>query len=260
MRKTSVKYTREVLEALVLTSGSYAQVLKGLDLKQTGGNHRSLTKYIKLYEIDCTHFKGCGWSKGQTRSTNSSVKAVASKIRISDELVFRENSFFTPSKLRGRLLSIGWPNQCSICGLAEWLGRPLTLHVDHINGNHVDHRLSNLRFICPNCHQQTNTWGAKNRNSKEPVISLGVKLSSKSKVTNLHNNCVLLTTESNISSRKVTRPACEELQELLWSIPTMQIAKLYGVSDTAVAKWARAYNLTKPPRGYWAKFNSSRIS
>jgi 5-methylcytosine-specific restriction endonuclease McrA len=50
--------------------------------------------------------------------------------------------------------------RCAICGLGpEWQGRPLALHLDHIDGNGKNHTETNLRFLCPNCHQQTTTWG-----------------------------------------------------------------------------------------------------
>ena len=48
------------------------------------------------------------------------------------------------------------------CGQgAMWNGKPLTLQVDHIDGNHANNDQNNLRWLCPNCHTQTPTWGTK---------------------------------------------------------------------------------------------------
>lgn len=55
---------------------------------------------------------------------------------------------------------------------------------------------------------------------------------------------------------KVERPTKEELSKLLWELPTTQIGLMYGVSDSAVARWAVDYNISKPPRGYWTKQKS----
>jgi 5-methylcytosine-specific restriction endonuclease McrA len=49
--------------------------------------------------------------------------------------------------------------KCAECGLEDWLGKPIALDLDHINGVNNDYRLDNLRFLCPNCHRQTDTWG-----------------------------------------------------------------------------------------------------
>ena len=57
----------------------------------------------------------------------------------------------------------------------------------------------------------------------------------------------------NLNIRKVTRPTKEELEKQIWSTPSSQLALRYGVSDTAISKWCKAYKITKPPRGYWAK-------
>lgn len=53
--------------------------------------------------------------------------------------------------------------------------------------------------------------------------------------------------------RKCEHPTKEELQTLVWSMPSTHIAAHYGVSDTAVAKWCAQYQIEKPGRGYWSK-------
>jgi len=65
--------------------------------------------------------------------------------------------------VKARLLRAGLlENRCLQCGLSEWRGKPITLHIDHINGVRDDHRLENLRILCPNCHSQTDTYGGHN--------------------------------------------------------------------------------------------------
>lgn len=61
------------------------------------------------------------------------------------------------------------PYKCAICGCTEWQGKTLSLELDHINGINNDNRLENLRFLCPNCHSQTSTYGSRNQqtNSSE---------------------------------------------------------------------------------------------
>lgn len=54
---------------------------------------------------------------------------------------------------------------CEICGISEWQKKPITLQVDHIDGDPTNNLPMNLRLLCPNCHAQTPTWGAKNKGS-----------------------------------------------------------------------------------------------
>lgn len=70
-------------------------------------------------------------------------------------------------KVKARLIKNGikeW--KCESCGITEWLGKRIALELDHINGNNSDHRLENLRILCPNCHSQTDTHSGKNAKIK----------------------------------------------------------------------------------------------
>lgn len=165
------KHTKENLEPLVAQSKSYAGLLVLLNLKQSGGNHRHITQRIKEYQISTTHFTGQLWSKGQTKETDVRLKGQSLTSRTPNEKVFCENSGFQSSRLFNRLIELGVENKCVSCGCSEWLNKPIRLHVDYANGEHTDNRRENLRLLCPNCHQQTSTWGAKNK--KNPVAAIG---------------------------------------------------------------------------------------
>jgi DNA-binding CsgD family transcriptional regulator len=64
--------------------------------------------------------------------------------------------------LKNRLINEGLKeNRCEICGIAEWLGKPLSIELHHVNGNGTDNRLENLQLLCGNCHSQTDNWGGR---------------------------------------------------------------------------------------------------
>lgn len=84
--------------------------------------------------------------------------------QIPAEELFTENNKHARRQVRTRILKEKLiPYKCAICGIDEWQGKKLALELDHINGKNNDHRLENLRFLCPNCHSQTSTYGSKNR-------------------------------------------------------------------------------------------------
>lgn len=82
-----------------------------------------------------------------------------------EEILVENSTYASRTKLKQRLVSEGLMEyKCSICGnQGEWNGHSLTLQLDHINGINNDNRLENLRFLCPNCHSQTDTFSGKNK-------------------------------------------------------------------------------------------------
>ena len=146
-------YSEEDLRKAVKTSTSTRQVLEKLDIVPAGGNYQTTNKRIQKLNIDTSHFTGQAWNRG---------KIIGPKRPIEEYL--KENSVVQSFRLKNRLLLEGLKeHKCECCGITEWNGKPAPLELDHINGNHHDNQLENLRILCPNCHAQTDTYRGKNK-------------------------------------------------------------------------------------------------
>jgi 5-methylcytosine-specific restriction endonuclease McrA len=158
------KYTKEWLEEVCKESFSLSEMVQKLGRKVAGGNISHLKKKLIEYEIDHSHFKGNAWAKGLTKENTPSL---AGKKHYTIEEVFIKDSTLQRKIVRKYVIDFNLiPYFCESCGNAgSWFGQLMALELDHINGISNDHRLENLRWLCPNCHSITPTFGGKNNRS-----------------------------------------------------------------------------------------------
>ncbi|MEU6549707.1 HNH endonuclease signature motif containing protein [Streptomyces sp. NPDC046915] len=149
-RRLSIPEDR--VRTLVRDSTSYADVVRGLGLEVNDTNHRRIRRTAARLGIDTSHFKRRSWG----RPERPAPAAKADKVLV----VLSEHAGRTNrTQLHRALVEIGMPYMCVECSNSgEWLGRPITLQIDHINGNWRDNRQENLRYLCPNCHAMTEAW------------------------------------------------------------------------------------------------------
>jgi Zn finger protein HypA/HybF involved in hydrogenase expression len=115
------------------------------------------------------------WSKGKSLTANEEIFTKDS--RYSNELVKQRI-------VKDNLLEY----RCSKCGIDSWQGETIVLDLDHINGNNKDNRLSNLRYLCPNCHSQTETYKGRNKNTGKRKISDEELLTAYKKYSNIRQS------------------------------------------------------------------------
>lgn len=225
-------WTEEQFKKAVSISRSYQEVIDNLGLTTYGANYRTIKKHILRLNLDTSHFRTIKEAIDYARSFTKPHK-------LTNEEMFTLNTV-DRKHVKNRIIEQNLiPYKCEKCGITEWKGKLLSLHLDHKNGNNKDNHLENLRFLCPNCHSLTDSYCGKNIRLKNPN-------------PHVPGNCLICGKEILWSS-KVCRqcqpsinPACKPkidwgttehlIQVIKDSGSFCAAARKLGVSDNAIRK------------------------
>lgn len=224
-------YTRAQAAEAVANSRSYSETLRRLGLRDAGGNHRTLRRHVERWEISTDHF-----------DPNAGRRAASRRRATPLDEVLVERSSYSRGHLKERLYKAGLKlPTCELCGQGStWRGREMSLVLDHINGVADDHRLENLRIVCPNCAATLDThcgrnppsqavrvcaWCGETFRAREPAQKFCSRSCSNSR--------------PRPHTRQVARPSRAQLAAEISKFGFVETARRYGVSDNAIRKWMR---------------------
>jgi transposase-like protein len=235
------RYSEQQAREAIAASFSYAEALRRLDLCATGGNWKTLQKWVAQWGIDTEHFDPDIARRAALRRAPQPI----------DEILV-EGSTYSRNHLKERLYAAGLKQPiCELCGQgAVWRERPMGLILDHVNGVNNDNRLENLRIVCPNCAATLDTHcGRKNGLARvdRECLRCGAAFRPRyARQRYCSRACGMRSPRpsrgvANPALRRVERPPHDELLREIAATSYSAVGRRYGVSDNAVRKWVRQY-------------------
>ena len=187
---------------LIKSSINIKEVLFKLGYSTVGNSwgYSQIKERMSILNLTTKDFKG-----------KSAVMQLSEASQIPPEQLFTKNNH-PRGIVRRRLIALNAIEyKCAICGISEWQGKKLSLELDHINGINNDHRLENLRFLCPNCHSQTSTYGAKNKDVYVSDFEITEEMKDKVKESYLKLKNISKVSKELAFKKKVVREIVNEL-------------------------------------------------
>lgn len=218
--------SKDKFTTLVKNSNSISEVIRYFGFINLSGYHKIVKKRCAEENIDYSHMK-------MGRDSNKGRK-FPNKARPLKEIMI-EKSTYSRYHLKNRLLKEKFiEERCAICDRPPYHnGIKLVLILDHINGVNDDHRLENLRLLCPNCNSQTSTFAGKRNKKYYYCENCGKRKKSKESI--LCIKCV-----RNKRTRKVKdRPSKKQLSQEIEETNYCAVGRKYGVSDNTIRKWIK---------------------
>lgn len=236
----------ETFHTLCKECGSIAEVLDTIGLAKSSASYRGFHRRLVREGIETPFPMGLSANRG---------RRFPGRVGIPDDEFFVKGVSRKGASLKKRLLASGdIEDRCGICGMApEWEGKPLTLRLDHINGEHLDNRKENLRLACPNCDSQLPTYGGRNSKRKDIAEDYRPEASEADRATlnSRRRERYHARPKQSVASKRRDVPAVGLLLGQVERHGYSGTGRLYGVSDNAIRKWILSYGVTPPrrPRG-----------
>jgi len=233
-----MKVTKEQMLEAITTSNTVMEAI--LKLGMDNSERRSYTHNVKKYELQKEH-------------KALKQRSYFHRKKLSMEAVFCINGCGS-THVRAKILEHDLlPFKCSNLECPTradnlWLGSPVPIQLDHINGNNCDNRLENLRFLCLNCHGQTETYGANNYKYREHVAKKIKQCSicygelQRNSKSGICLACYKIKAKSTINPRKL-KITKEELENLLLDHTYAEIGSMFGVTKSGVARRAKTLGI-----------------